>query len=286
MPVKNRVQCQPPHTEGLLMLDERLIANIRESGIAQGTAGVDDRARLLKNMGFRSADKAEYALIASCFLPSLVPESMKAFRLLLEHYQVDYTLLRKEHCCGNLLLRQAAKDETGVEFRQADMLAREFLENNLHQARQVGARKIVAFCVGCDLVYSRFRGSVPEEILWYPTLLARLFKGGKLELEADYYAGCHYYYRRLNGSLPDLDAAIEVLARVERLRLNQLDSRLCCIQPQQLDPLLGNIKSRIVITPCGGCAMGLEQALRAAKGDCRVVMLPEVVWAAISGQPL
>jgi len=31
--------------------------------------------------------------------------------------------------------------------------------------------------------------------------------------------------------------------------------------------------------------MGLEPALR-AKGDCRVVMLPEVVWAATSGQPL
>ncbi len=267
------------------MLDEKLIANICESGIAQGTAGVDDRARILKDMGFRSTQKADYALIASCFLPSLVPESMKAFRLLLEHYQVDYTLLPKEHCCGDLLLRQAAKDKTGVEMKQADALAREFLEKNLIQARQVGAVKLLAFCVGCDLVYSRFRDSVPEEILWYPTLLARLFKGGKLELEADYYAGCHYYYRRLNGSLPDLDSAIEVLARVEGLRLNHLDSRLCCTRPQQLESLLGNIKSRIVITPCGGCAMGLEQALR-AKGDCRVVMIPEVVWAAVSGQPL
>lgn len=267
------------------MLDEKLIANICESGIAQGTAGVADRAKLLKNMGFRSTQKADYALIASCFLPSLVPESMKAFRLLLEHYQVDYTLLPKEHCCGDLLLRQAAKDKTGVEMKQADALAREFLEKNLIQARQVGAVKLLAFCVGCDLVYSRFRDSVPEEILWYPTLLARLFKGGKLELEADYYAGCHYYYRRLNGSLPDLYSAIEVLARVEGLRLNHLDSRLCCTRPQQLESLLGNIKSRIVITPCGGCAMGLEQALR-AKGDCRVVMVPEVVWAAVSGQPL
>ena len=236
-------------------------------------------------MGFRSTQKADYALIASCFLPSLVPESMKAFRLLLEHYKVDYTLLPKEHCCGDLLLRQAAKDKTGVEMKQADALAREFLEKNLIQARQVGAVKLLAFCVGCDLVYSRFRDSVPEEILWYPTLLARLFKGGRLELEADYYAGCHYYYRRLNGSLPDLDSAIEVLARVEGLRLNHLDSRLCCTRPQQLESLLGNIKSRIVITPCGGCAMGLEQALR-AKGDCRVVMVPEVVWAAVSGQPL
>lgn len=267
------------------MLDEKLIADIRESGIAQGAAAVGDRARLLKNMGFRRADKAEYALIASCFLPSLVPESMRAFRLVLEHYQVDYTLLHKEHCCGDLLLRQAAKDKTGVEMRQADALAREFLERNLIQARQVGATKLIAFCVGCDLVYARFRDSIAEEILWYPTLLARLFKGGRLELEADYYAGCHYHYRKLNHRLPDLDAALQVMHRIEGLRLNHLDSRLCCTRPQQIESIVSSTRSKIVITPCGGCAMGLQQALT-ARGDCRVVMLPEVVLAAASGQPL
>ena len=267
------------------MLDEELIANIRESGLAQGVAGVDGRATLLQTMGFRSADKAEYALIASCFLPSLVPESMKAFRLLLEHYRVDYSLLSKEHCCGNLLLRQAAKDRTGAELNRADALAREFLEKNLIQARRVAAKRVLAFCVGCDLAHARFRDSVTEEILWYPTLLARLFEGGRLKLEADYYAGCHYSYQRINGSLPDLDSAMEVLSRIEGLRLNLLDSHLCCTRPQQLDSLLGIIKSKTVITPCGGCAMGLEQALR-TRGDCRVVMLPEIVWAAVSGQPL
>ena len=285
MPLNERMGADCAINECFLMLDERLIADIRESGIAQGAVGIGDRARLLRNTGFRSGDRAEYALIASCFLPSLVPESMKAFRLLLEHYQVDYTLLPKEYCCGNLLLRQAVKDKTGDEPGQADALAREFLEKNLIQAREVGARKLLAFCVGCDLVHARFRDSVPEEMLWYPTLLARLFKGGKLELEADYYAGCHYYYRRINGSLPDLDSAKEVLNHVEGLRLNLLDSSLCCTRPQQLESLLGNARSRIVITPCGGCAMGLEQALR-ARSDRRVVMLPEVVWAAVSGQSL
>lgn len=267
------------------MLDKKLIADIRESGIAQGASGVDDRVRLLEYTGLRRVGKAEYALIASCFMPSLVTESLKAFGFLLEHYQVDYTLLPKEHCCGNLLMRQAAKDRTGVEMKQADTLAREFLDKNLAQARQIGASKLIAFCVGCDLVFSRFRDSVPEEILWYPTLLTRLFKGGRLELEADYYAGCHYHYRRITGSLPDLDSATKVLNRIEGLRLNLLDSRLCCTRPQQLEPLLGSIKNKVVITPCGGCAMALEQALR-SRDDCRVVMIPEVVWATMSGQPL
>jgi len=267
------------------MLDERLIAAIRENGIAQGADEVDRRAKLLKDMGFRTVDKAEYALIASCFLPSMVPEAMKAFRLLLEHYQVDYTLLHKEYCCGDPLLLQAARDKTGEDTKQADVLAREFLENNLRQARQVGATKLLTYCVGCDLVYSRFKDSVAEEILWHPTLFSRLFKGGKMELEADYYAGCHYHYRRLNHSLPDLDSVSDVLHRIQGLKLNHLDSHLCCTRPQQLPSLLDNVKSRIVITPCGGCAGTLEQALK-TRGDCRVVMPSEVIWGAVSNQPL
>ena len=171
---------------------------------------------------------------------------MKAFRLLLEHYQVDYTLLPKEYCCGNLLLRQAVKDKTGDEPGQADALAREFLEKNLIQAREVGARKLLTFCVGCDLAHARFRDSVPEEILWYPTFLSRLFKGGRMEMEADYYAGCHYHYRRLNGSLPDLNSAIEVLGRIEGLKLNHLDSRLCCTRPQQLESALTSMKTKSI----------------------------------------
>jgi Fe-S oxidoreductase len=267
------------------MLDEKLIANIRETGIAQGAAELDRRTKLLKGLGFRSKDNAEYALLASCFLPSLVPDGMKAFSLLLEHYSVDYTLLPKEYCCGHILLRQASKDESGAELQQADALAREFLENNLVQARRVGAKKILSFCVGCDLVHARFRDSVPEEILWYPTLLARLFKGGRLEMEADYYAGCHCHYQRLNDCLPDLSSAVALCDRIEGLTLNHLDTQLCCARSDQLGSLLSNMKSRIVITPCGGCAMRLEQAFK-NRIDRRVVMLSEVIWASVSDQPL
>jgi Fe-S oxidoreductase len=267
------------------MLDEKLISDIRESGTAEGAAGVAPRDRLLREMGFRTADRAEYALLASCFLPSLVPAGMRAFRLLLEHLKVDYTLLRKEYCCGDILLRQAARDKTGAEMERADALAREFLEKNLAQARQAGAKKVIAFCVGCDLVHTRFRDSVPEEILWYPTLLARLFQGGRLDLEADYYPGCHYHYRRLNKSLPDLDSARELLNRIEGLRIHHLDGRLCCTRPEQVGTLLSDVKSGIVITPCGGCASGLQPALT-ARGSGRAVMLPEVLWAAVSGQRL
>jgi Fe-S oxidoreductase len=267
------------------MLNESLIAKIRESGIVQGEAEAGQRAKLLRQLGFRTAGRAEYALIASCFLPSMVPEDMKAFASLLQHYGVDYTLLPKEYCCGNLLYRQALKSKRDEELKEADALAGEFLEANLSQARKVGASKIVAFCVGCDLVHHRFREDVPEEIMWYPTLLERLFRDGRLELQADYYAGCHYFYNRLNQTMPDLEAISRIFSRIEGLQVNHLDHRLCCTRPEQMERLTSSIKNTVVVTPCGGCAGQLQQALR-DRGDCRVVMLPQVVWAAVSGQAL
>ncbi|MBM4463908.1 MAG: (Fe-S)-binding protein [Chloroflexi bacterium] len=266
------------------MLDETMIANIRESGLLQGASGVEKRDQLLREFGFRTVDKAEYALIASCFLPSLVPQDTKAFSQLLRHFKIDYTLLPQEHCCGNVFYRQALDDKSDEELRQANLLGQEFLEKNLHQAQEVGASKVILFCIGCDMVYSQFKNAVAQEILWYPTLLARLFHGGRLELEADYYAGCHYYYRNL-GSQPDLDSALAVLKRIEGLRLNQLNHRLCCTRPQQLETLVASIRNKTVITPCGGCAMYLQLALK-EKGDYRVVMLPQVVLAAASGEGL
>lgn len=267
------------------MLDEKLMADIRRYGTPEGAAGAAARAALLRDMGFRTADRAEYALIASCFLPALAPAGMRAFRLLLDHFAVDYTLLPQEYCCGHLLVRQGARDQTGADLERADGFARELLEKNLTQARQCGARKIIVFCAGCDLVYARFRGSAPEEILWYPTLLARIFRGGRLELEADYYPGCHRHYRKLNRCLPDLDSVTALLDRIEGLRLRHLDSRLCCTRPDQLAALTGSIRNRVVMTPCGGCAPALAQAL-GPQGNVRAVMLPEVLWAAVSRQTL
>jgi Fe-S oxidoreductase len=267
------------------MLNENLIATIRDSGIAQGQSEVEGRAALLRQMGFPTLERAEYALIASCFLPSMVPKAMKAFASLLQHYGIDCTLLPKEYCCGHLLYRQALKSRSDDDLRQADALGAEFLEANLSQARRAGAARVIAFCAGCDVAFHRFREDVPEEIMWYPTLLERLFHGGRLQLKADYYAGCHRYYQRLNRTVPDLEAVSSVLGRIEGLELNELDHQLCCMRPGQMEKLTAGIKNRVVITPCGGCADQLQRTLK-AKESCRVVMLPQVVWAAVSGQPL
>ncbi len=268
------------------MHDRKMIDYIRKAGIAQGPKQKEERDRVLREeLGFRMADQAEYALLASCYNPFLEPGDMKAFRNLLDHFGIDYTLLRKEYCCGCLFYRQAIIDKVEEDIHGSDPLAGEFLEENLKQIRAAGAGNILFYCAGCDMVYERFRDTVPEKVLWYPTLFADLFQGGRLELQADYYAGCHLFRRTLNSNLPDLDSVLSILNRIDGLELNHLNHRLCCNNPKQLEALIGSIKSRTIITACTGCALFLRQAL-AGHQDYRVVLLSEVMWAAINGHPL
>lgn len=268
------------------MQNEKMIAKIREGGVAQGADQAEERKRLLtEDLGYRTAEKAEYALIASCFNPLLEPQDMKAFAKLLEYYEVDYTLLPKEYCCGDPFYMHYVNEKHEGDLEQADELGKEFLDENLKQVRDIGASKILAYCAGCDMVFKRFSDNVPEEILWHPTLLARLFQGGKLELEADFYPGCHRYRQKLNNSLPDLDAVRTVLSRIEGLELNDIGGELCCMKPDELESLVPTIKHRTIITPCSGCTLFLRKAL-AEQGDYRVTMLSEVVWAAVDGHPL
>lgn len=268
------------------MQNEKMIERIRAGGIMQGPDQVGDRNRQLQEVcGFRVAERAEYALVASCFNPYLEPQDMTAFRKLLDHFGVDYSLLPKEYCCGDPLYLHALDEKHAGDLESADDLAREFLHKNLEQARALGATKIIAYCAGCDLVFTRADPSTPEEILWHPTLLARLFRGGKLELEAHYYAGCHRYRRALLGTTPDLDSVAGALSKIEGLKLDPLDPGLCCMDPEQLEMLTASIKHSTIITPCSGCTLFLRKAL-AGKGSYRLAMLSEVMWAAIDGHAL
>jgi Fe-S oxidoreductase len=266
--------------------DEKMISAIQEAGIVQGARQVADRnRRLQETCGFRVADRAEYALIASCFSPYLSPGDMTAFRKLLDHFEVDYTLLRKEYCCGAMMFMHALDEKHEGDLDQADAMAREFLERNLEQAREVGAGKIVAYCAGCETIFSSIGDGVAEEIIWHPTLLARLFQGGRLDLQADYYSGCHRFRRAFIGSMPDVDSIFTALSRVDGLELHQLDSELCCTNPKQLEGLVSSLEFKTIIVPCATCAMSLGKAL-ADKGEYRIARLSEVLWAAVDGHEL
>jgi len=265
---------------------ETMLTAIREGGVLQGAKQAPERNRMLQETcGLRFGKKAEYALIAGCYSPYLEPQDMTAFGKLLDHFGVDYTLLPKEYCCGGLLYTHALDEKHEGDLEQADDLAREFLDRNLEQARELGASKILAYCAGCDMAFNRVRAADAEEFIWHPTLLARLFEGGKLDLQADYYSGCHRQRRSLMDDTPDLDSVLTALGKIEGLELHHLDSELCCLKEDQRETLASSVTHKTVIAPCSGCTMCLRKSLK-DKGDYRVSMLSEVLWAAIDGHEL
>jgi Fe-S oxidoreductase len=268
------------------MQNENMIANMREGGIVQGAKQMEDRnRRLQEDCGFRMAESAEYALIAGCFSPYLEPQDMVAFRKLLDHFGVDYTLLAKEYCCGGLFFSHAIDEKHEGDLDQADELGREFLDKNLEQARELGASKILVYCAGCDMAFNRVDAAMAERVTWHPTLLASLFQGGRLDLQAHYYSGCHRYRNALLGTTPDLDSVLSALNKIEGLELHPLDSELCCMKPDQLGSLVSSLEHKTIIAPCSGCTLQLRKIL-AGKGEYRMSMLSEVMWAAIDGHEL
>lgn len=242
--------------------------------------GARNRGVLVKEMGFRTRDKAEYVVITGCRTSERVPEGLKALQELLDMLRVDYTLLPKESCCGFPVAQPAvvSKDEAAISM--AKEVSRKLILRNFRQAEALGARSIVLFCSACEPLYTHCAKETGLEVISYSELLDRCFGGGKLDLEVDYYTGCYRFRRRLTAQPVDVEPALRVLRKIEGLRVNCLDGNLCCHVPPQVEQLLGRLTTNTLVNLCNGCCANLRGKLEGRKGH-RVVMLPELVLQAV-----
>jgi hypothetical protein len=85
--------------------------------------------------------------------------------------------------------------------------------------------------------------------------------------------------------MPDVDSVVAALSRIDGLELHQLDSELCCTNPDQLEALVSSLEHKAIIVPCASCGMSLGKAL-ADKGEYRLLKPSEVMWAAIDGHEI
>ena len=108
----------------------------------------------------------------------------------------------------------------------------------------------------------------------------RYFPGGKLSLEADYYAGCYRFRRRITQTAIDVGAATRVLSKIQGLNVNYLDNSLCCYVPPHMEKLGSCLKTKTIINICTGCYHSMHRSLQ-HKGEYSLKMLPEVVWESI-----
>jgi hypothetical protein len=259
------------------MAKESIVHHIRNYG-GYRDAGEGRRA-VLRDLGFPLDRVAEHVILTGCLQPELMPHVFRALGELLDRLRVDYTFLSKEYCCGWMPLGQPAamaKDEQAVEeFKQ---VAQEFVGHNLQQVAALGARSAALFCTACEPQYSNWCGETGIELISYVDLLDRYFEFGRLDLKADYYAGCYRFRRRIAEKPLDVNRAATLLNKVQGLSLNHLDTKLCCHISPHAEQLTQSLTSQTVVTICTGCYHRLREVL--SRRPCQVLMLPEVLLSA------
>ena len=263
------------------MINQKLIDNIWDHGIYTDT----DEARrgVLEEIGFRRGQKAEYVITTGCTPPQGMPQAFRALKGLLDHLQIDYTLLAKEHCCGWMPLGQpAVMAKNDEDIAKSKELSSEFIRENFKQAEALGAKAIALFCMACEPTYTNNTSATNLEVITVSELLDRYFEGGKLDEAVDYYAGCYRFRRRITSEPVDLEPAVRALNKIEGLKVNYLDNNLCCYIPPHLDQLADSVKNKTVVTICSGCTGNVKKKLQ-EKGDYQVKMLPEILWEAVRG---
>jgi len=262
------------------MIDYKAVENIKKYGAYKDTG--DRRRKILRDdIGYRMDEKADYVTIGGCLLPEAMPHAFKALKDVMEKLAIDYTMLSREYCCGWVPLGQpAVRAKNEEDIGRAREIARDFILRNFKQAEELGARSIVIFCAACEPNYSNYRHETNLEIISYMDLLNRHFDGGRLNIEADYYAGCYRFRRKITTTPLDLEPARQVLNKIDGLKLNYADNNLCCHIPPHLEKLSDSLKSDTIIALCSGCYNQLTKVLR-DKGNFQIKMLHEVVAASM-----
>lgn len=171
-------------------------------------------------------------------------------------------------------------EEDILKFKE---LSKDFILQNFRQAEALGAKYIALFCAACEPNYSNYSEGTKLKIVSYTELLDRHFKNGELDLAVDYYPGCYRFRRRITQAPLDVEPAVRLLKRIKGLKVNFMDSKMCCYIPPHLDQLLASLTANNLITICTGCYHNLRAALQDKK-ECKVKMLPELVLDSISAQ--
>jgi len=267
-------------SEGQNMINDKAIEHIKRYGTCHETG--EEKRKILAEIGFPAGKKAEYVIIAGCFQPAGMPHGRKALKNVLDHLKVSYTLLEKEYCCGWMTIGQPAvmakNNEDIARFRE---ISHDFIVENFKQAGELRAKTIVLFCGACEPNYANYAHLTDMEVISCSELIYRHFKGGKLNAEIDYYAGCYRFRRKVTDKPVDVRSAMRVLNKIEGLKVNELDSKLCCYIPPHLEQLKGSVQSDTIVNICTGCYYNVKGNM-AQKGSLQVKMLPEIVWEALS----
>jgi hypothetical protein len=254
------------------LIDPNIVDAIRETGNA--SRDLPERVKILAEQGLPYDRPADEVIITGCMVLSAMPGVFRSLADILERKGLSYTFLSKEYCCGNYLYRPAIKERNDEALAQCRDLSREFVSENILQARALGARRIVIFCSPC---YPIYKHAFPDEnIVFYPAAIRDAVGDVRFEGTIDYYAGCYRLHKRLSPVPMDLKSTEEILARIQGLKIHRIAAPQCCFHPEGLSHMIGHVETDMMVHVCTGCYL---QAVKHMPGDrgTRVLMLPQFI---------
>ena len=153
--------------------------NIMEIG-DPGAVSAERRLSWMKEPSFQPLPrKAEILYWVGCMVADRTPKTARAFLKILNHANVDFTMLmEREGCCGYVLLSTGLWDE-----------AKKVAKEVLLRVEETGAEALVTPCAGCYYAFTKLypetlEVSLPCEILHSSHFIENLLKEGKLELKS------------------------------------------------------------------------------------------------------
>lgn len=153
--------------------------NIMEIG-DPGAVSVERRLSWMKDFSFQSLPrKAEVLYWVGCMVADRTPKTASAFLKILNHANVNFTMLKeREGCCGYILL------STGL-WNEAKKVAKEAAS----KIEKIGVKALVTPCAGCYYTFTKLYPeileiSLPCEIFHSSQFIENLMKKGKLKLKS------------------------------------------------------------------------------------------------------
>ncbi len=253
-----------------------LMEKIKQIETTRCSIGAQEmRLRLLKMaMGARVDQPAEYAIITGCRSTSAFIH-LSHFVKLLQHYEVDYTFLADETCCGNSFIEHLDAKEMGEEIKVFEDYARNFEGSNIARIRELGAKKIVTVCAGCNTRYNQFQANGDFEVLYYTQFLTQYVEGLRLDKQVDFYEGCHKYHRTPDFKI-DTQTSKSLLMGITELDCTDIPN-YCCRNLSE--KIFEKSSTGTIVTPTSCCWAHLTRNRQA--DSPQVLSLTQIICQAL-----
>jgi len=236
------------------------IADIRATG-SHGAIPVLRAMALAANGFVAPAETADLAVLFGCYRPFSTPFVLRDVARLLRRFDVSFTWLAKENCCGLPLLHQVAVGE-----RQAMRgLIREFVTDNRELARGKGASRLAYCCAGCAHTAKSVVPGHQAEHAYILDVLLDALAGQRFRIApfvVAYFEGCHTSSRKVfpETSL-DWGRYRQFCDTIDGLRVIDLPNTMCCkVQPDRIIDKAVALGVDAVVCPCSGCTPALRLA--------------------------